>query len=267
MRAKVESRSMPLSFPDTDAAGLKPKRGQPLHWTTDLVQKFWDYQSDRPETYFTTQFGPEIVREIRTFVPRGARILDYACGTGGLTKHLLEGGFAVAASDISLDSLKVVEEKFRNHSRFLGVSQTHELRALRTRFHAVVLVELMEHVKDDALDLVFMDVDSVLEPGGVVIVTCPNDEDLTIETVYCPCCDHTFHRWQHVRSWSPTSLEDLFICKKLLPVSMRTLDFALSPRNGRVRFWAKRLLAPLRRRRPPHLMGVARKPFLVNEQP
>ena len=47
----------------------------------------------------------------------------------------------------------------------------------------------------------------LLEDDGFLLIMTPYNEDLSKETVYCPCCNHTFHRWQHVRSWNKESLE------------------------------------------------------------
>jgi hypothetical protein len=46
-----------------------PTTGRALTWTTELVQKFWDYQSNFPHAYFTKQFGSQIARAIQKFAP------------------------------------------------------------------------------------------------------------------------------------------------------------------------------------------------------
>ena len=35
-----------------------------------------------------------------------------------------------------------------------------------------------------------------------MLISTPNNENLSIWNVYCPHCKHSFHRWQHVRSWT-----------------------------------------------------------------
>jgi hypothetical protein len=34
----------------------------------------------------------------------------------------------------------------------------------------------------------------------------PNRENLDESIVFCPDCGAAFHRWQHVRSWTPKSI-------------------------------------------------------------
>ena len=133
-----------------------------------------------------------------------------------------------------------------------------ELALTDLRFEAVILVDLVEHVDDQVLQHIFDDVRRILAPVGVVVVTTPNDEDLTIEAVYCPCCNNTFHRWQHVRSWSAQTLSTRFSSLGFQTVATRTTDFSLRPQDGLLRYWARRLINLVSKRREPHLVGVAR---------
>ena len=94
------------------------------------MQKFWDYQSRSPDAYFTSQFGAQIAGAVLDFIPRHARILDYACGTGALTGHLLRAGLSVAACDLSRDSVEIVQGKYQKHQKqpgFLGAFSIAEL--------------------------------------------------------------------------------------------------------------------------------------------
>jgi 2-polyprenyl-3-methyl-5-hydroxy-6-metoxy-1,4-benzoquinol methylase len=231
---------------------------RPLQWTGDLVQKFWNYQSRFPENYFTSLYGDRIAEVIRRYLPSQARVLDYACGTGALTGHLLRAGFVVGGCDLSSDSVAYVRGAHAGNPAFRGAMTIDELLASELKFDAVVLVELVEHVNDAILASVMSDLRRVLAPDGMVIVTTPNDENLDIETVYCPCCDHTFHRWQHVRNWNGATLGEFLASHGFKPLTTVETDFSLSPRVGLIRYGLHRVLGLLRRRRPPHLMVVAK---------
>ncbi|NKD88713.1 class I SAM-dependent methyltransferase [Haematospirillum sp. 15-248] len=229
-----------------------------LQWTGDLVQKFWDYQSLFPEHYFTSLYGDRIVGAVRNYVPRRARVLDYACGTGALTGYLLHSGFSVGACDLSPDSVAYVQKNYAGHPAFCGAWTIDDLLAGEERFDAVVLVELIEHVDDTVLTKVMADLRKLLAPDGMVIMTTPNDEDLAIEMVYCPCCNHTFHRWQHVRSWNGRTLAAFLVAHGLELVSTNEIDFSLSQKNGFVRYYLHRLFQTVLRRKQPHLLAVAK---------
>ena len=48
----------------------------------------------------------------------------------------------------------------------------------------------------------------MLKPGGRLVVTTPNEEDLEQSKVVCPECLARFHKMQHVRSWSARTLTE-----------------------------------------------------------
>lgn len=232
---------------------------QPLVWDQELTRRFWNYQSKFKETYFTSQYGKAIVGTIRDWLPEHCRVLDYACGTGALTGHVLKEGMSVAACDLSPDSLAVLNRQYGHLPTFLGTIPLQELGSFSEPFDVVLLVELVEHVDDVTLGNVFDDVKRALAPGGLVIVTTPNDENLNNETVYCPCCSKTFHRWQHVRSWRADSLSALFSRHGLDTVEVFGTDFSNSPSNGWVKYMLRRVVRKIVGRKSPHLVGIARK--------
>lgn len=241
-----------------NAEKSKPE-AKPLQWTDDLVRKFWNYQSRFPEKYFTSLYGDRIAEAVGRHVPRQARILDYACGTGALTGHLLGAGFWVSACDLSPDSVAYVQKSYTGTVAFRGASKIGDLLVSGEQFDAVVLVELIEHVDSTVLTTIMTDIRKVLAPDGMVIVTTPNAENLDIETVFCPCCSHTFHRWQHVRSWNGASLTECLNDHGFEIISIDETDFSLSRKNGLVRYFLHKLMRALRRRKLPHLMVVSKK--------
>ncbi len=239
-------------------AAKRNAEAEALEWTSDLVQKFWNYQSRFPENYFTSLYGDQIADAVRNYVPRRARILDYACGTGALTGHLLHSGFSVGACDLSPDSVAHVQKNHAGHPAFRGASTIDDLLVSEERFDAVVLVELIEHVDTAVLTKVMTDIHKILAPDGMVIVTTPNDENLNNETVYCPCCNHTFHRWQHVRSWNGKILAAFLAAHSFEVVATYETDFSRSQKNGLIRYYLHRMFRAMRRRKQPHLMVVAK---------
>lgn len=231
---------------------------RPLQWTGDLVRKFWNYQSRFPENYFTSLYGDRIAEVMRRYLPPQATVLDYACGTGALTGHLLLAGFSVGACDLSPDSVAYVRDVHVGNPLFRGATTIDELLASELKFDAIVLVELIEHVDDVILANVMSDLRKVLAPEGILIVTTPNDENLDLETVYCPCCNHTLHRWQHVRSWSGKTLGACLALHGFEALATVETDFSLSPKVGLIRYGLHCTLGWLRRRKQPHLMVVAK---------
>jgi SAM-dependent methyltransferase len=78
-------------------------------------------------------------------------------------------------------------------------------------FDAVCCLETIEHVLDEHKDLVFQELQRVLRTGGLALFTTPHAEDLTRSQVYCPHCSSEFHRWQHVRNWTASELNECLV--------------------------------------------------------
>lgn len=97
------------------------------------------------------------------------RALDFGCGSGNLTRHLLELGCSVTAADVSPVFLRLVETKFRDAGR----CATHKLDGRvgelpKDRFDLVATYSVLHHVPDylgAVTELV-----RALRPGGVLFI-------------------------------------------------------------------------------------------------
>lgn len=229
---------------------------QELVWTPDLLARYWGYYAQFPQTYFSHGAGRAVVRAARRHIPRGAHVLDYGCGPGFLLDHMLAAGWAVAGCEIA-------PEAFGAHARSLvgrpgldGLFTARELLDAGRRYDAIFLCEVIEHLDDAPLAETLANIRVLLAPGGRLIVTTPNDEDLAASTIYCPVADVTFHRWQHVRSWSAETLPAHLAARGLAPIAVKTTCFRDSTQALP--------LALLRQasylvRKPPNLFVVARR--------
>jgi hypothetical protein len=72
-----------------------------------------------------------------------------------------------------------------------------------------MMAEVIEHILDEQLDATLRRLADLTRPGGILVVTTPNNEDLELGMVYCPVSNTLFHRWQHVRSFTDISLAAL----------------------------------------------------------
>lgn len=226
-------------------------------WTNDQVERFWDYESQRPEHYFTRQYGPEIVRMLRSYLRGQRRVLDYGCGTGDLIPHLLAEGYEVTGVEPSPQSRAATDALVGSCERFHGVYDLTQLRARGDRFDAILVIEVIEHLDDPALAELLATVRGFLAPHGVVIFTTPHNEDLAASFIRCPNCATTFHRWQHVRSWTPASLRVVMSDHVLTTRQCFMTDFSVSWRLSRSRYLAHLVRHILRIEEPaPHLIAV-----------
>jgi 2-polyprenyl-3-methyl-5-hydroxy-6-metoxy-1,4-benzoquinol methylase len=198
-----------------------------LDWTAEQVSKFWDYESQFPENYFSNQVGSNIVDYIIDSFPDKKTILDYGCGPGFLIQHLLKKNLFVAGLEFSKKSLELVNQKFSESKQFTGIFELNTIVEKNLKFEIITLVEVIEHLDDFFLKMVLNNIKKILNDDGVLFITTPNDEDLEKSMVFCPNCDHVFHRWQHLRSWSVDSLSEYLLGNGFILNNVFTTNFGI----------------------------------------
>lgn len=196
-----------------------------MAWSGETIGRFWRSQAGFPAHYFTYRFGDRIAARLAPSL-RGCRsVVDYGCGPGFLLQHLAALGLEVAATDASPDALTAAQERNIGLRGFLGATPADLLIANGQRFDAAIAVEVIEHLDDPGLDQFFGNIKQLVKPGGRAIITTPNEEVLDEAAVYCPQCDHSFHRYQHLRSWSADMLaftvaENGFTVEQTVPIRL-----------------------------------------------
>jgi SAM-dependent methyltransferase len=112
-----------------------------------------------------------ILDVLRRSVPDLAerRLFDVGCGSGGLLQFLAAGGVPLAgACDAYLESLTIVR---RRVSAPLVLEDEGRLPPLGAGYSLVSMFDVLEHLDDDEGTLRFLF--SVLEPGGLLVLTVP----------------------------------------------------------------------------------------------
>ena len=90
-----------------------------IEWTDEQVKKFWDYESQFPEKYFTHTFGDRILEEVGEHLLGKKNVLDYGTGIGLLIPHMLKHDLEVTGTDFSHDSIESVNQRFKNEPKRL----------------------------------------------------------------------------------------------------------------------------------------------------
>jgi 2-polyprenyl-3-methyl-5-hydroxy-6-metoxy-1,4-benzoquinol methylase len=234
-----------------------------LVWTDSLVANFWNYQSNyHPEWYFTRQYGQRIVAVTERFISSAAVVCDFGCGAGFLTEHLAKK-FKVVAVDVAPDSVEAAARRMSGSSNFLGAFLSSEAASSLAvlsggtvcgMVDAVYLVETLEHVLDQHMSSSMSAVSSLLKKNGLIVVTVPNEEDLISSMVYCPCCDHDFHRWQHLRSYSARQIEAHMTQAGFSTIRVFATDFSASTPLQKLKSALRNILG-----KNPHLVYVGKK--------
>lgn len=182
-------------------------------WNPAKVARFWDAvsrESSGDADYFSHQLGRGITRLLGALGALEGEVLDFGCGPGHLVAHLLAAGVRCAGIDVSADSVARANDRFRGQSGWLGA------QVLKGRmkdnfpeplFDRILLVETLEHLTDAEADAALDRIRSLLrKPDGHLFLSTPYREELARSTVVCPDCGGQFHRYQHLRSFSRSSL-------------------------------------------------------------
>ena len=168
-----------------------------LEWTEALVTEFWN-NMDRLGLDGMS-FGHLNKRFVHWVIARhlrpGGRHLDYGAGNGELAAYLIGQGFAFAIDDPAGDRITLASKFLGEGQEFLPFDP-----AAKGQFDVVTCFEVIEHVLDHLLADFVETLASHVRPGGKLILTAPNKEDLANEMVFCPVSKMAFHRWQHMRS-------------------------------------------------------------------
>jgi len=230
-----------------------------LQWDADLTHRFWNYESQHPAHYFTFRYGNKIAKRLRQYLAGCKTVLDFGCGPGFLVPHLLHLGLTVTGADFSKDSVAMVNKQSQMQRNCRGAFHVDELLLRKERYDAVIAVEVIEHLNDQHLTITLDMVKGLVSKGGVVIFTTPNEEDLDAETVFCPMCEHVFHRWQHVRSWTRDSLVDCLKHHGYEVFDVFTTDFSANLLRSSVRA-LRQILGRGNGVKDPHLVCVCHVP-------
>jgi 2-polyprenyl-3-methyl-5-hydroxy-6-metoxy-1,4-benzoquinol methylase len=104
----------------------------------------------------------------------GQSLLDVGCGTGWFLRAAKERGYEVSGFEFSAALARFTSET-------VGCQvYDSELAAIRARFDVVTLFDVIEHVPRPVETL--RAVRALLQPGGIVLVFCPNFDSLAITT-------------------------------------------------------------------------------------
>jgi len=241
---------------------MKDFRPHEIAWTREKASRFWQFMAARPSeetNYFSYTVGAHVISEARRHgVPLEGRVLDYGCGPGHLLKHLIGEGVPCEGADFDTVALERAKVRIGESPLFRGTTLISGLPSqLRADAYDVVFfVETIEHLVGDELGKTLAELHRILRPGGFVVITTPNEEDLEAQKKMCPDCGCVFHIVQHVTRWDRESLSTIVREHGFEPLTTAVLKFRRPSRLN----WVKKLADHVLARTPPHLMLVGRKP-------
>lgn len=231
----------------------------PIDWSAQRIRRFWNYYSTNPameEVYFAKMVGRSLVNYVSKRIAIGTAA-DIGCGRGDLMDVLINRGHDVYGVDQSAASIEEVQKRFAGKPHFKSavlVERRIDLpdETVDTGF----LIEVVEHLSDDALIIALRQAHRIIRPGGHLVLTTPNEEDLRASETMCPECGSIFHRVQHVRAWSAKSLSDHVRLLGFEAISAE--GTVLAPYTGPLGI-AYGIAYRAVRKRKPHLIYIGRR--------
>jgi 2-polyprenyl-3-methyl-5-hydroxy-6-metoxy-1,4-benzoquinol methylase len=233
----------------------------PVVWTRDKSQRWWDASTSGSafhQQYFSKIFGDPVLRFVESAgVPLDGRVLDFGCGPGYLLEKLAAKGVDCHGVEFSTESAESARARLRSQ----GSAGTVEVaRGIPTHlpggsFDLVFFLETLEHLLEEERTPTVAELGRLLRPGGTLVVTVPNREDLDRAEVLCPDCGGRFHPMQHVSSWSSSSLVAVMGGHGFEAVKCEQLTLHRRWLMGKARTLASNMLGRI----PPNLVFIGRR--------
>ena len=179
-----------------------------INWTPELVTRFWDgfAKTELVDIAFGKLAGPSFIKLIETYIPEKCSTLDFACGNGEFIECLLDKGYSATGFEQSVNRRDALVERLSSRANFRGVVDYQ----CAEKFDAVIAMEVIEHILEPDFDSTLSKLADFVKPGGVLVISTPNNENLKYAKVYCPISNMLFHPWQHVRSFTEDRVEAIF---------------------------------------------------------
>lgn len=132
-----------------------------------------EYNKRHPEIY--NPIEQKRLRNSLTFVrslceSSSPVALDYGCGTGNVTAHLLDLGFTVEAADVTPRFVDMVVEAFHGTGKVRGrlLNGTDLVEVASETFDVVTVYSVLHHIPDYLHAI--REMTRVLKPGGILFL-------------------------------------------------------------------------------------------------
>lgn len=146
-------------------------------------------------------------RKLMGTIEHNAKVLDIGCGTGGFLRFARDKGFTVFGFDASCAQVEYAKKDFPNVRQAISPTKyLEQINQLDLRFDFVVLWDVLEHIRNPLQFL--KEVKFILRPGGFLFASVPNGHAMLLKHhiysfIHKP---FSFHPWEHVFYYSPSSL-------------------------------------------------------------
>lgn len=132
-------------------------------------------------------------------------VLDLGCAEGFATNFISQASEFVVGLELDIDYLKMAKKKITAAS-FINASIDY-LPFRDNCVDAVCVLEVLEHLKDEQRDCGLKEVDRVLGPKGVLIISVPYKENIV--HTRCVHCEKLTPLYGHLNSFDDNNITAL----------------------------------------------------------
>ncbi len=187
-------------------------------WTKEVIQQFHEgYEG----SYAGDQVASEIIRRYRRYI--GAKTLDAGAGSGALLNLIPQA--------VGIDLVS-------KHARMLKGDVSH-MPFISNYFNTVFLTEVIEHLDDSTLNTCLNEVHRILDKGGILICSVPDNEKLKDNFVFCPYCRKWFHKVGHVRTFDEIKIRQILEEKGFVIIKIESLPLGFISQHPFLKYFWK----------------------------
>ena len=196
----------------------------------DKAEKFWDKQATKLDQQYPKyeQVYIKIIETTKKYLNANDIVLDYACGTGTITKEIACSVKEVHAIDISSTMVDLAKRKASEHNieniKFLR-STIMDVGYPEESFNVILAFNILHFLKDPHLAI--ERINELLKPGGFFIsTTACIGEKMTFSTISIILLSK-IGLGPYVKSLKLYDLKDLLIHEKFQIVESERLNYTI----------------------------------------
>lgn len=180
MTIALPGSAEPSAMPDINLANGNPEVFD-AEWREALASgdpRWLSYPADAPRTQAELLEHVKAQQVMDILANHGitsGRVLEYACGSAGMSAYLANQQFEVVATDLSVNALHLARRNAAARSvpdeqLTTSVGDIFQLPFADASFDVVMSYGLLEHFTEEALTRLLAETSRVLRPGGIHIV-------------------------------------------------------------------------------------------------
>jgi ubiquinone/menaquinone biosynthesis C-methylase UbiE len=150
------------------------------------------------DSYYGISMNRRELGEFLKLLPKESKVLDIGCGSGRVTKFLVDHDLNVVGIDISRNMLKLAKQKVPK-AKFRRLDMRN-LDFLRESFDAALALYSIIHVPRKYHSGIFVKINQVLKPEGIALISVGGSN---LENYV----DENWMNWRSRMYWSQFDLE------------------------------------------------------------